>query len=230
MSRAGWEQAPLSRSKWSRLGSAVEFLLGAAVVVGHNVYRVVPNEVIVLLVLGILSFRLRDHEWLPAGLRRPKSWLRVAGLVLGALVLRNLLGELVIIPLGERLWPAQSQLPAEAAGIAGNVGAALVALLIVWTFAAFGEEIVYRGYLLGRAAEAANDGAAAQWLGVLLSAVLFGLGHYYKGATGMIDSGVAGLIFGAAYLFAGRNLWACVLAHGLHDSIAVVAVYCGWAK
>jgi len=51
----------------------------------------------------------------------------------------------------------------------------------------------------------------------------------HGGPAGMIDSGVAGLIFGATYLLPGRNLWPCVLAHGLHDTIAVVAVYLGWA-
>jgi membrane protease YdiL (CAAX protease family) len=30
---------------------------------------------------------------------------------------------------------------------------ALLALVVVWTFAAFGEEIAYRGYLLTRAAD-----------------------------------------------------------------------------
>jgi hypothetical protein len=36
--------------------------------------------------------------------------------------------------------------------ITGNVNIALIAFLLVWTFAAFGEEIAYRGYLLTRAA------------------------------------------------------------------------------
>jgi membrane protease YdiL (CAAX protease family) len=213
-----------------RLASAGEVLLGAAIVIGHNVYRVLPNEVIVLLVLGLLSFRLRDGAWLPAGLRRPESWRRVILLAIGAVVLRNLLGELVILPLSERIWPPHGQMPAEADAITGHLGAAALALLLVWTFAAFGEEIVYRGYLLTRAAEGGGGSRAAFVAGLLLSAVLFGLGHYYKGPAGMIDSGVAGLIFGAAYLLAGRNLWACLLAHGLHDTFAVIWVYLGWEQ
>ena len=36
----------------------------------------------------------------------------------------------------------------------------------------------------------------------------------------MIDSGVAGLVFGA-YLLSGRNLWAAILAHGLVDTAGV---------
>ena len=42
----------------ARLLSATEFLLGAAVVIGHNVFHVVPNEVPILVVLGLVSFRV----------------------------------------------------------------------------------------------------------------------------------------------------------------------------
>jgi len=48
--------------------------------------------------------------------------------------------------------------------------------------------------------------------------------------AGIADSGVAGLILGAAFLLSGRNLWACILAHGLIDTVGVVAVYFGWAS
>jgi hypothetical protein len=36
----------------SRVVSAVELLLGTAIVVGHNVLRVLPNEVPILFVIG----------------------------------------------------------------------------------------------------------------------------------------------------------------------------------
>jgi membrane protease YdiL (CAAX protease family) len=106
--------------------------------------------------------------------------------------------------------------------------AALV-LGLVWTFAAFGEEIAYRGYLLTRAADVGNRSTAAYLVAVVVVAVLFGYGHFYKGPTGIVDSGVAGLILGAAYLAAGRNLWASILAHGFIDTVGVVAVYFGVA-
>jgi membrane protease YdiL (CAAX protease family) len=58
--------------------------------------------------------------------------------------------------------------------------------------------------------------------------VLFGYGHYYKGPSEMLDSGVAGLILGAAYVLSGRNLWACILAHGFIDTFGVVMAFLGW--
>ena len=59
--------------------------------------------------------------------------------------------------------------------------------------------------------------------------MLFGCGHYYKGPVGMLDSAMAGLILGAAYLLSRRNLWVAILGHGLIDTVAVVAVYFGWS-
>jgi uncharacterized protein len=109
-----------------------------------------------------------------------------------------------------------------------NLGNALIALLVVWTFAAFGVEFAYRGYLLSRATEAGGATALARWAAVVAVAILFGFGHYYKGPAGILDSAVAGLILGAAVLLSGRNLWAAVLGHGLMDTFAVVALYFGW--
>jgi membrane protease YdiL (CAAX protease family) len=63
--------------------------------------------------------------------------------------------------------------------------------------------------------------------GVLLVSVLFGYGHYYKGPSGIIDSGMAGLIFGAALILSDHNLWVCILAHGFVDTFGVIAAYLG---
>lgn len=212
------------RSRWL---SAAEFLLGALIVIGHNVYHVVPNEVPILFVLGLLSVRLRDGGWGVMGLRRPPSWLRTVLIALGAAALRVLLGELVIAPLTARFWhPAVET--ARANSLAGNAKAALLALAIIWTFAAFGEEISYRGYLVTRAADLGGKSKTAYWAGLLCVSVLFGYGHYYKGPSGIVDSGMAGLILGAAYLLSGRNLWVAILAHGFIDTFAVVVVFFGW--
>src|SRR6266849_4821849 len=77
--------------------------------------------------------------------------------------------------------------------ITGHAMVALRWLFIVWTFAAFGEEIGYRGYLVTRAADVGARSKAAYWVAVLMVSVLFGYGHYYKGPSGVVDSGMAGL-------------------------------------
>ena len=67
--------APATESSWrdSRALSGLEILLGAAIVLGHNVWKVVPNEVPVLLVLGLASYRLRNGSFAAIGFRRPGS-------------------------------------------------------------------------------------------------------------------------------------------------------------
>ena len=220
-------QAPRS-SKGQRWLSLGEFMLGAAIVIGHNVYHRVPNEVPILFVMALISFRLRDGGWGTLGLRWPASWRRTVLIALAAAALRIVLGALVIEPATAHFWP-----PAVAPGgmekIPGQVTRAIEWFLLVWTFAAFGEEIGYRGYLITRAAEAGGRSKAAYRVAMVLASVLFGYGHFYKGPSGIIDSGMAGLILGAAYLLSGRNLWVCVLAHGFIDTIGLIAVFLGWS-
>jgi uncharacterized protein len=242
-------QRVLPRHQASRWLSALEFVIGAAIVIGHNVYRKLPNEVPILFLLGLLSLTIRDGG-LAAGLktadsklratlaavgrgmraigfRRPASWPRVVLIALGAGALRILLGTFVIGPITERFWPP-AKAPAGASDIPGHPLIAFGILVFVWGFAAFGEEIGYRGYLLTRGADVGGRSTAAYWIAMLLVSVLFGYGHYYKGPAGIVDSGIAGLILGTAYLLSGRNLWVSVLGHGFIDTFAVVAVYLGW--
>lgn len=210
-----------------RLISLVEFLVGAFIVIGHNVFRVVPNEVPILFVLGLISIRLRDGGWSAMGFKRPASWMRVVLIALAAAALRIVLGSFVIEPLAGHFWPPIVA-PAGAEHMTGNIKVALLFLLLVWTFAAFGEEVSYRGYLLTRAADLGGRTTAAYWFGVVVVSVLFGYGHFYKGPGGIIDSGIAGLILGGAYMLSGRNLWASILAHGFIDTFGVIAGFFGF--
>ena len=216
-----------SRITAPRLLSALELTLGAAIVIGHNVFRVVPNEVPILFVLGLVSIRLRDGSLAAMGLRRPDSWRRVVLIAIVAAAVRILAGDYIVVPFAERWWPEPAA-PEGVEDITGDAGTALLYLALVWTFAAFGEEIAYRGYLLTRAADLGRRSTAAYIAAIVVTAVLFGYGHYYKGPSGVLDSGFAGLVLGAAWLAAGRNLWAPILAHGFIDTTAIVILFMGW--
>jgi hypothetical protein len=222
------EASSISRApKGGRLVSFAECLVGVVIVIGHNVFRVVPNEVPILFVLGLVSIRLRDGGWSAMGFKRPASWLRLVLIALAAAALRIILGSVVVEPLAAHFWPPIIA-PHGFESIAGNVKVALLSLLLVWTFAAFGEEIGYRGYLLTRAADLGHRTTAAYWIAVVFTSILFGYGHYYKGPAGIVDSGIAGLILGTAYVISGRNLWASILAHGFIDTFGVIAAFLGW--
>jgi len=209
--------------------SGLEFVFGAAIVLGHNIWRVLPNEVPILFSLALVSAKLREGGWQELGLRRPRSWPRTWAIAAAAALVRILVGSLALDPLSARFWPP-SHSPAMAGRVPHHPLAALSALAVVWTFAAFGEEVSYRGYLTRRAAES-GAGTRVAWAAATIAvSILFGYGHYYKGPAGVLDSGFAGLVLGATYLATGGNLWAPILAHGLIDTISVVFLFLGWAN
>ncbi len=214
-----------ARQRWISLA---EFALGASIVILHNVYHRVPNEVPILFVLGWISIRLRNGGWKSVGLRKPDSWRKTIlwGLAVGVLVM--IAGELANA-LGERIWHTAAKVSSVIEDAKASWKTALASLGLVWTFAAFGEEMGYRGYLLTRAAEAGNRSKLAYVVALLASSILFGYGHYYKGPPGILQSTVSGLILGGAYLLSRRNLWISILAHGCADTIAILAVFFGLA-
>jgi hypothetical protein len=59
-----------------RTMSFAEALLGAFLVIGHNVFHIVPNEVPFLFALFWVSFGIREHGWKRPGLTLPGSWIR----------------------------------------------------------------------------------------------------------------------------------------------------------
>src|SRR5688572_25377977 len=66
--------------------AALEFALAALLVLAHNVWHVVPNEVIILTVAAVLSMRLRARgwDWSQLGFRRSDSWRCILGIALAA--------------------------------------------------------------------------------------------------------------------------------------------------
>jgi hypothetical protein len=213
----------------ARLLSSLEVLLGAAIVIGHNVFRFLPNEVPILFFLGWISLRVRNGGWAATGLRRPRSWPATIGWAVGAALLLQVGSEIVVSPLTARIWPAPQNVSQLFQADRMDWYQALITFLVVWTFAAFGEEMSYRGYLLTRAAEVGDRSTIAWWAAMVLVAILFGFGHFYKGPAGVVDSTWSGVVLGSMYLLAGRNLWVAILGHGLSDTMALIVVLLGWA-
>jgi membrane protease YdiL (CAAX protease family) len=211
--------------------SMLELAIGSAIVIGHNVFHVVPNEVPILFVLGLASIRLREGSWRALSLARFGVWWRTLLIAFVAAIVVLAVGQFVTEPLAKAIGLHTNAGAAANAlgGMKGNLWTALTGLAIVWTFAAFGEEISYRRYLLGRAADLGNGATLARWLALIYVSVLFGFGHYYQGPAGVFTTACDGFMIGTAYLLSRRNLWVAVLTHGFVDTIGIVLLFFGLA-
>jgi membrane protease YdiL (CAAX protease family) len=112
-----------------------------------------------------------------------------------------------------------------------NTAALLAGLVIVWTVAAFGEEMLFRGFLLNmiyRLLPGGDKRSRMNWITALAaSSILFGCAHAYQGPAGMIMTGCIGFGFGIIYLLTRRNLWPSILTHGLYDTVGFISIYLG---
>lgn len=87
------------------------------------------------------------------------------------------------------------------------------------SFAAFGEEIAYRGFLVWYLNALAGLTAAA-----LASSLIFGIAHGYQGKLGMAFATLAGLVLAGAYILSGSLL----LVLWMHASYNVASFTLGY--
>lgn len=182
---------------------------------------------------------LRNHQesWGDLGLRSPASAFRIALWSLGGWfsigVFIGSTQPLLSQVLGQDLVATEFH-----QGLAGNPQRLLLMLLATsWTTAAFDEELLFRGFLLQRLrgyfagpevppaqstiqkAVKSRPPVARWWhFGAITSRR--GMAFVSSGA------GIGGLL-GSIYWLSGRNLWVVILAHGLVDTISIVALNLG---
>jgi membrane protease YdiL (CAAX protease family) len=82
---------------------------------------------------------------------------------------------------------------------------------------AVSEETVFRGYLMSRLRAIGLSALSA----VLVSSLIFAMGHGYEGAAGMLTVGAMGATYALIYLWRG-SLVAPVVMHFLQDTAAIV--------
>jgi len=109
--------------------------------------------------------------------------------------------------------------------IRGHVVAFVGWIGLTWTVGAFAEELLFRGFLLNGVARVIGHAGVGLAAGVGAQAILFGMLHLYQGSFGFVMACLFALLFGAAYLVTGRNLWPLVLAHGAWNTVGIARVY-----
>ncbi len=210
-------------NKWF---SFVEITIAVLVLIA-NLFGYLPlTSTIYILLYAWLSLWLRGNGWKDFGLKKPDSWRKTILLSVSVGVLYQALSIYVIEPL---LADLTGELPDVSTfnSLVGNESLLIFWLAISWSLAAFGEEMVYRGYFMHRFKDLLKNEKIGWIFGLLISSVLFGGVHLYQGASGMIAVGLTGLIFGWLYFATGKNLWAPILAHGIYDTAGFAMIYFG---
>lgn len=204
----------------------VEFAIVVALFVADFKHHIFFSKTPYLFLLGWISLRRRGLGWRDVGLARPQNWQRTITIgILGGMGI-ELMELFVTQPLLVKLFHKMPDLSV-LDGLRGSWKLLLLGLALTWTLAAFGEEMVYRGYLMNRVAGLFRNPKVAWTISLLVVSFLFGLGHIDQGITGQVENMIDGALLGVIFLATGCNLWAAVVAHGLTDTIDLVLLYLG---
>jgi len=223
---------PLARG--NARGAAVEigwvitpFLITLAIGVFLPSLYLGPLAVVASVVIATSFLRRGGLGWRDLGFRRPRSWMKTIFGALGLYVLLVVTIAFAVMPLLNALQLGRPDL-----GRMSVVRQSLFLYFVflgplAWGTAAFGEELIARGFILNRLAEAWGGSRFAWILAALAQGLIFGLAHWMQGLAGVITVTAIGLLFGLAYLRAGRNLWITIITHGLVDTVSLTAIYLG---
>jgi len=195
-------------------------LLKQVVVSGTNIF---------MLILVWLGIKLRGQKWSDFGLTFGRINLKKGLRIFMLSLLVSILAGLGFI-LGSIIMANISGMP-ESADMSGyeylqnNIFMLILSLCSVYIVSSFGEEVIYRAFLINRISELGLDSKYGKIVTVVISAVIFGFVHYEWGPTGIVSTGIMGLVMGIFYMKFKKKLWILVLAHAYLDTLLLVQVY-----
>jgi len=157
-------------------------------------------------------------------LQAPESWPRTLVWAVGGTV-----GTVLIFTFGAQLTQALGLGTPDPSFVLALVTEspqmfALWVVAVAWFAAGFGEEVLYRGFLMDRLERLAGLRGRA-WAVLVIQALLFGLPHAYQGMGGMVVTAMVGLLLGWIRNRCGGNLWAAILAHAMVDTVMMSLAY-----
>lgn len=109
--------------------------------------------------------------------------------------------------------------------IRGNLIGYLILMVIMWVFAAFGEEFLFRGYYMKTLAEFFGNNNKAWILSALLTSIYFGVSHAYQGVSGVIGTFLWSFFISVLFYKNKNNLLLLVMIHGFYDSIGLTLIF-----
>ena len=109
--------------------------------------------------------------------------------------------------------------------IRGNFLGFIILMVIVWVFAAFGEEILFRGYYMKALAELFGNNNKAWVFSAFITSLYFGISHAYQGITGVVSVFLWSFVISLIFNKNRNNLLLLVLIHGIEDTIGITLIY-----
>jgi uncharacterized protein len=205
---------------------AVELALIAAVFVADEYHYIFFSKTPYLLALGWLSMLLRGQRWRDIGLSVPSEWRRLLSIGVAAGIAMELLELFATQPLLVALTGKYPDLSGFH-DLIGNVPLLLLTVGASWILAGFGEELVWRGYILNRVADLLGRSRLGWAISIGIVSVMFGLAHSYQDWTGIIENSIDGALLALLYIACGRNLIAPIVAHGVTDTVDSLIIFSG---
>lgn len=187
----------------------------------------IPTPTIPLFLLAWLSLWLRKTSWKRIGLSLPERWkpLILLAILIGSLY--QLMSIFILVPFVQTVTGKTVDL-SQFEPLQNNVPLLLTGLILTWTLAAFGEEMVFRGYLLNRVVDLFQNNGLGWVVAVLITSSLFGLAHLPQGLPGLVDNVFMGAVMAMLYLNSHKNLWLPILTHGIIDTIGFTLIFLGY--
>lgn len=170
----------------------------------------------------LLWAKFTHTPWRELGIIRPRRvWRSVLFATVGGVLFKLVMKSLVMPLLGApAINPAFRSLT-------GNPGALALILFEVIVGAAFGEEVLFRGFLFERLRRLFGWGTAARVAIVLLTSALFAAAHWsLQGLAGVEQAFITGAVIGTLYAATG-SLLEPMIVHAAFDLTAVVLIYFG---
>ena len=109
--------------------------------------------------------------------------------------------------------------------IRGNLEGYIVLMLIMWVFAAFGEEFLFRGYYMKALAELLGNSNKAWIVSAIITSLYFGVSHIYQGLIGVVSVFLWSFMISLIFNKNRNNLLLLVLIHGIYDSVGITLIY-----
>jgi CAAX protease family protein len=139
--------------------------------------------------------------------------LAIAGFIIGSIIMANITG----IP--------ESSDMSSYDYLKDNIWMLFLTLSGVFIVSSFGEEVIYRAFLINRISELGLNSKKGKIIAIIFSAIIFGFAHYSWGSMGIVQTAFMGLALGFCYIYLKKKIWVLILAHIYMDTILMMQLY-----